>query len=99
MVFAIGGSTAVVSNGKLPMPVEYHLKKKTLFGTWIGDELLFISDEEKCVKAKNGDRVCEVVVDVNHYLHLDDRYNGVTATITGCVSTIQIELGGKHVSN
>ena len=44
-MFAIGEAKSKVTNSKVIMPSEYRLKSKTLFGVWVGDYLLYISDE------------------------------------------------------
>lgn len=51
-MFAIGEAKSKVTNSKVIMPSEYRLKSKTLYGVWVGDTLLYISDEKPPLKAK-----------------------------------------------
>ncbi|MBR6003869.1 MAG: hypothetical protein IK068_04010 [Lachnospiraceae bacterium] len=97
MVFAIGEATTLVRNGKIQMPTEYHLRKKKLFGAWVEDNVLCISDEIKALKARQ-EAIFNANVDTNHNLHIDGTFNGCKAVITGCISTIQVLIeGGRHV--
>lgn len=44
-MFAIGEKTTEVNKSRVAMPVEYHLRKRKIYGTWVGQDLLYISDE------------------------------------------------------
>lgn len=55
-MFAIGEKRTEVNKSRVAMPVEYHLRKKKLYGTWVGPDLLYISDEIGPLKVKKGER-------------------------------------------
>lgn len=51
-MFAIGEKTTEVNKSRVAMPVEYHLRKRKIYGTWVGPDLLYISDEVGPLKVK-----------------------------------------------
>ena len=40
-MFAIGEKTTEVNKSRVAMPVEYHLRKRKIYGTWVGPDLLY----------------------------------------------------------
>lgn len=90
-VFAIGEAKAIVSNSKVAMPSEYHLKSKTLYGVWVGDTVLYISDEKQPLKSKSRDgMIFEPVIDANNRLTVPSKLDNYQAKITGRISTIEV---------
>lgn len=92
-MFAIGEAKASVTNAKVAMPSEYKLKSKSIYGIWVGDTLLYISDEKQPLKAKARDGIIfEPSVDVNNHLSVPTKLEGYAAQITGCISTIEVSF-------
>ena len=90
-MFAIGEAEGKVTNAKVVMPSEYRLKSKTLFGVWVGDYLLYISDEKPPLKAKEREAaIFEPSVDVNNRLSVPAKLENFDVKIQGCISTIEI---------
>lgn len=90
-MFAIGEAKSKVMNAKVVMPSEYRLKSKTLFGVWVGDYLLYISDEKPPLKAKEKEgMIFEPSVDVNNRLSVPAKLEHCDVKIQGCISTIEI---------
>lgn len=92
-MFVIGESKAKVTNAKVVMPSEYHLKRKALYGVWVGDNLLYISDEKPPLKAKERKgMIFEPLIDVNNRLSVPSRLENCEVKILGCISTIEISF-------
>ena len=92
-MFAIGEAKAKVTNAKVVMPGEYRLKNKTLYGVWVGEHLLYISDEKLPLKAKEKDgMIFEPSIDVNNRLSVPSKLENCEAKILGCISTIEISF-------
>ena len=90
-MFAIGEAKSKVTNSKVMMPSEYRLKSKTLYGVWVGDHLLYISDEKPPLKAKERERmIFEPYIDVNNRLSVPAKLENFDVQISGCISTIEI---------
>lgn len=90
-MFAIGEAKSKVTNSKVIMPSEYRLKSKTLFGVWVGDYLLYISDEKPPLKAKEREgAIFEPSIDVNNRLSVPAKLEDCDVKIQGCISTIEI---------
>lgn len=90
-MFAIGEAKSKVTNAKVVMPSEYRLKSKTIFGIWVGDNLLYISDEEPPLKAKERDgMIFKPSIDVNNRLSVPSKLENCNVKIQGCISTIEI---------
>ena len=77
------------------MPVEYHLRKKKLYGTWVGPDLLYISDEIGPLKVKKGGEIFAPHVDKRNMLHVPERYEGREVEIKGCITSIELNFGGS----
>lgn len=89
-MFAIGEDRKEVAKGKIVMPTKYKLRKKKIYGLWVGKYMLYISDEMPPLKNKGGGMIFDVRVDSNHCLHVPEEYNGWRVLIRGCISTIQL---------
>ncbi len=95
-MFAIGEAKSKVTNSKVIMPSEYRLKSKTLYGVWVGDTLLYISDEKPPLKAKERDgMIFEPSIDVNNRLSVPSNLEDYEVEISGCISTIEISFKRK----
>lgn len=95
-MFAIGEAKSKVTNSKVIMPSEYRLKSKTLYGVWVGDTLLYISDEKPPLKAKERDgMIFEPSIDVNNRLSVPSKLEDYEVEISGCISTIEISFKRK----
>lgn len=99
-MFAIGETKAKVVYSKLELPKEYNLKKKNrkIYGVWVGERLLYLSDEIKPLKAKAGHNgsVFEPNIDYAHRITVPSYLEQSVAYIRGCISTIQIEFNNKE---
>jgi len=95
-MFAIGEARSRVMNSKVIMPSEYRLKSKTLYGVWVGDTLLYISDEKPPLKAKERDgMIFEPSIDVNNRLSVPSKLEDYEVQISGCISTIEVSFKKK----
>ena len=95
-MFAFGEAKSKVTNSKVIMPSEYRLKSKTLYGVWVGDTLLYISDEKPPLKAKERDgMIFEPSIDVNNRLSVPSKLEDYEVEISGCISTIEISFKRK----
>ena len=95
-MFAIGEAKTKVTNSKVIKPSEYRLKSKTLYGVWVGDTLLYISDEKPPLKAKERDgMIFEPSIDVNNRLSVPSKLEDYEVEISGCISTIEISFKRK----
>lgn len=96
-MFAIGEAKSKVQNSKVVMPSEYHLKNKNLFGVWVGETLLYISDEKPPLKAKERDgKIFEPSIDVNNRLSVPSQLEDFDVDISGCISTIEVSFKKKQ---
>lgn len=91
-MFVIGETRARVSNGKLAMPKEYHLKKKIILGKWKDEHTLYISDSEKSLNyiAGRENELIHINVDTEDRINMLKEYENLMAEIKGCISTIEI---------
>ena len=55
-MFAIGTAEETVSGMKLRIPKEYNLNKKgrKIYGLWVGEDTLYLSDEMDPLRARAG---------------------------------------------
>ncbi len=93
-MFAVGQTSAQVVRKKVSMPREFNLRKKgrKIYGTWISDKCLYLSDEEKVLKAKAGseEKVQPVNVDTENRITVPASLEHANVTIRGCISTIEL---------
>lgn len=97
-MFAIGEKRTKVFGAKIAMPIEYRLRKRKIYGTWVGDDILYISDEIPPLKARNGGIIFEPVIDANSNLHISEAYENCKVIISGCISTIEIAFEGGNIN-
>ena len=92
-MFAIGEAKSKVTNAKVAMPSEYRLRSKVLYGIWVCDTLLYISDEKPPLKAKErSGSIFEPSIDVNNRLSVPAKLENYEVQISGCISTIEISF-------
>jgi len=89
-MFAIGEEKTKVTKGKVTMPTQYKLRKRKIYGLWVGKHILYISDEVSPLKAKMNGTIFDAYIDTNHCLHVPEVYEGWKVLIRGCISTIQL---------
>ena len=92
-MFAIGEKTTEVNKSRVAMPVEYHLRKRKIYGTRVGPDLLYISDEVGPLKVKKGGEIFTPHVDKRNMLHVPGRYEGRKVEIKGCITSIELNFG------
>lgn len=95
-MFAIGERETQVSGTRIAMPAEYRLRKRKIYGTWVGTDVLYISDEIGPLKIKRGGDIFSPHVDQRNMLHVPERYDGRKVEIKGCITSIEITFG-KHM--
>jgi len=95
-MFAIGEARSKVRCSKLSIPKEYNLRRfgRKIYGVWIGDKILYLSDEVKVLelKSRKNSLVFEIKVDVGSRIRLPERFNKSEAKIRGCLSIIEIQF-------
>jgi hypothetical protein len=98
-LFAIGEAESVVYYTKLRLPKEYNLRRKDrkIYGTWMGEWVLYLSDEITPLRAKSGKdgNIFEVNLDLESRMDVPRYLEDKRARIRGCISTIEIEFINK----
>lgn len=95
-MFVIGEAESAVYYSKLRLPKEYNLRKKDrkIYGTWIGEWILYLSDEKSPLKSKadrNG-TIFHAMIDAESRIDVPSYLDERKAIIRGCITTIQIEF-------
>ena len=109
-MFAVGQTNAQVVRKKVSMPREFNLRKKgrkraeetrrkrkkgrKIYGAWVGDRCLYLSDEEKVLRAKAGreDQVKLMSVDTENRIRVPASLEHANVSIRGCISTIELQF-------
>ena len=95
-MFVIGESKSKVNVTKLELPREYNLRKKSrkIYGVWVGERFLYLSDDIDSIKAKAGKdgQVFEPYIDVTNRITVPSQLDSKKAIIRGCISSIEIEF-------
>jgi len=95
-IVAIGEAKTIVSLAKLELPKEYKLRKKKqkIYGAWVGENILYLSDNVNSLKATTGEKVItfETIIDNAGRINVQKRFEKSEATIRGCISTIEIKF-------
>jgi hypothetical protein len=91
-MFVTGEAKDKVSNGKLTLPKEYHLKKKDILGKWKGTGMLYLSDSAKSLQFITGDTSPAFIihVDSEYRIDLPSIYEDFIVRIIGCITTIEL---------
>lgn len=98
-MFLIGEVKGKVSNGKLEMPKEFHLKRKDLLGKWVGKNKLYLSDSARSLRFATGDSSPEIsiYVDGEDRISLATIYENSRVEIKGCISTIEVTFVNENL--
>lgn len=93
-MFVIGETKGTVSLSKLCLPKEYHLRRKKIYGLWVGERFLYLSDEHAVLKGKieQDGTIFEPGIDTSSRIEVPYRLNNAEAIIRGCISFIEIEF-------
>ena len=95
-MFAVGQTNAQVVRKKVSMPREFNLRKKgrKIYGAWVGDRCLYLSDEEKVLRAKAGreDQVKLMSVDTENRIRVPASLEHANVSIRGCISTNELQF-------
>lgn len=95
-MFAFGEAQSVVSGGKVRLPKEYNLRKKdrVIYAVWANEKELYLSDEAACLKTHIGkdSKIFEPSINAESCMEVPDELEGRNVTITGCITTIQVEF-------
>ncbi|HKL98692.1 MAG TPA: hypothetical protein VJZ06_02135 [Mobilitalea sp.] len=91
-MFLIGEAKGKVSNGKLELPREYHLKKREILGKWKGEGVLYLSDSEKSLNFIAGrETLCFMArIDSEDRIEMPHEYENASVEIKGCISTVEL---------
>ncbi len=95
-MFAIGSAEEKVTGTKLRIPKEYNLNKKgrKIYGFWLGEYTLYLSDEIGALRSKGGKsgNIYDVKVHTESTIEVPRSLGGMRATITGRISSIKIQF-------
>lgn len=99
-MFAIGTSETKVAGTKLRVPKEYNLTKKDrkIYGLWLGERTLYLSDEKEPLRAKASGKqsmIFDVKVHTESVIEVPKQFDGKYALISGRISTIKIQFQDK----
>lgn len=96
VMFAVGQKEEQVVMKKVSMPREFNLRKKgrKIYGAWIGDKYLYLSDEERVLRAKTGraEDVHLMNIDTENRIAVPASLEHAKVMIRGCISTIELEF-------
>lgn len=100
-MFAIGTSETKVSGTKLKIPKEYNLNKKDrrIYGLWIGERTLYLSDEKEPLRSKAAGKqtmIFDVKVHTESVIEVPKKLDGNRAVISGRISTIKIQFQDRE---
>ena len=95
-MFAIGTSESTVSGTKLKVPKEYNLNKKDrkIYGLWIGEKTLYLSDEKEPLRSRAGKNgsIFDVKIHTESTIGVPRSLDGKKAVISGRISAIKIQF-------
>ncbi|MDO5417481.1 MAG: hypothetical protein Q4F29_09805 [Lachnospiraceae bacterium] len=94
-MFAIGTAEEVVCGTKLRVPKEYNLNKKNrkIYGLWVGNRTLYLSDEKEPLQVRGGrNGIFDVKVHLESTIEVPRELDGKKAVINGRISAIKIEF-------
>lgn len=65
-MFAIGSTETKVHMNKVNLPKEFHLRRKDrkIYGTWVGESYLYLSDERNALRNKAGKNGMVYIMDI-----------------------------------
>lgn len=95
-MFAIGSAEGKVTGTKLRIPKEYNLNKKgrKIYGLWMGETTLYLSDEKEPLRARGGrsEMIFDVKVHTESTIEVPKSLDGRTALISGRISSIKVQF-------
>lgn len=101
-MFAIGEATGEVCREKVQLPKSYGLGKKgkKTYGAWLGEQVLYLSDDAAPLRSKVGrsGRIFAAKIDASSRLTVSEKYNGAEVRVSGRISTIKVEFLKKDGS-
>ena len=100
-MFAIGTAEVKVSGTKLRVPKEYNLTKKDrkIYGLWLGERTLYLSDEKEPIRAKASGKhsmIFDVKVHTESVIEVPKHLDGKWAVISGRISAIKIQFEDRE---
>lgn len=100
-MFAIGTAEVKVSGTKLRVPKEYNLTKKDrkIYGLWLGERTLYLSDEKEPLQAKASGKqsmIFDVKVHTESVIEVPKQLDGKWAVISGRISAIKIQFEDRE---
>lgn len=103
-MFAIGTTETKVVGTKLRVPKEYNLTKKDrkIYGLWLGEKTLYLSDEKEPLKAKAAGKqsmIFDVKVHTESVIEVPRQLDGKWAVISGRISAIKIQFEDREWEN
>lgn len=92
-MFAIGQMETRVNMQKVYLPKEFNLKRKgrKIYGTWVGDHCMYLSDEEKILRGKAG-IVSLINIDSENKISVPGNLEQSRVLIRGCISVIELKF-------
>ena len=95
-MFAIGSAEEKVTGTNLRIPKEYNLNKKgrKIYGLWMGETTLYLSDEKEPLRARGGrsEMIFDVKVHTESTIEVPKSLDGRTALISGRISSIKVQF-------
>lgn len=95
-MFAIGTAEETVSGMKLRLPKEYNLNKKgrKIYGLWVGEDTLYLSDEKDPLRSRAGrtGTIFDVKIHLESVIEVPRHLDGKKAVISGRISAIRIRF-------
>ena len=94
-MFAIGQVETKVDRRKVTLPKEYHLRRRNrkIYGVWIGDRELYLSDELRPLQQKAGinSSTFVVTIDQENRIVVPAYLEDSKVSIQGCITTIELK--------
>ena len=91
-MFLVGETDGTVYSGKLALPSEYRLKKKSLLIMWKDERTCYLGETRGALKFAAGTEspITAVEIDSENRLPLGSVKDGTKVHIAGCVSTLEL---------
>ena len=93
-MFLVGETDGTVHSGKLALPTEYRLKKKSLLIMWKDDRTCYLGETRGALKFAAGveSPITMVEIDSENRLPIGSLKDGTRVHIAGCVSTLELRV-------
>ena len=94
LMFLVGETDSTVHSGKVALPPEYRLKKKSLLIMWKDDRTCYLGETRGALKFAAGveSPITMVEIDSENRLPLGSVKDGTKVHIAGCVSTVELRV-------